>query len=436
MIDGIIAIVGRPNVGKSSLFNRIIGERKSIVHEDPGVTRDRIYAKTSWLTKDLRLIDTGGLQIEGQLFADEIRMQVDLAIEEADIIIFVVSALEGMTNDDEHIARLLRETKKPVLLVANKVDDQHLQSNIYEFYSLGYGEPYPVSTAHGIGIGDVLDWVIKSLPAEGFKEYEDTLSFAAIGRPNVGKSSLVNSILNQDRVIVSDIEGTTRDAIDSPFRFEGEDFVIIDTAGIRKKGKVYEDVEKYSVLRAMGAIDRADVVLFLIDGELGIRAQDKTVAGLAHEAGKPIIIVYNKWDLVDKVEHKQEEVEKEVRAQFQYLSYAPMIFVSALSKRRVHTIIPLVKEVYENSVRRISTSVINEVIHDATVRTPPPSHSGKRLKVFYASQVSVAPPTFVIFVNDPALCHFSYKRYLENQIRDAFNFEGTPIHIILRERGA
>lgn len=436
MIDGIIAIVGRPNVGKSSLFNRIIGERKSIVHEDPGITRDRIYAKTSWLTKDLRLIDTGGLQIDNQLFDDKIKMQVDLAIDEADLIIFVVSALEGLTRDDEHIGRLLRETKKPVLLVANKVDDQSIKNNIYEFYNLGYGEPYSVSTAHGIGTGDVLDWVIKNLPDKKHKENKEATHFAVTGQPNVGKSSLVNSILNQDRVIVSDIGGTTRDAIDTPFKYDGKDYVIIDTAGIRKRGKVYEDVEKYSVLRAMGAIERADVILFLIDGEEGIRAQDKNVAGLAHEAGKPIVILYNKWDAVDKDTHRQNLVEKEVRSQFQYLSYAPILFISALTKKGIHRLLPLIDTVYENSNRRIQTSVINEVIHDAARRTPPPSHGGRRLKLFYASQVSTAPPTFVIFVNDPELCHFSYKRYLENFIRDTFEFEGTPIRILLRERGA
>ncbi|CAM3573157.1 ribosome biogenesis GTPase Der [Erysipelothrix urinaevulpis] len=436
MIDGIVAIVGRPNVGKSSLFNRIIGERKSIVHDEPGVTRDRIYGKASWLTKNLRLIDTGGLQMEGQAFDEEIQMQVELALDEADVILFVVSALEGMTRDDEHIARLLRQSNKKILLVANKVDDQHLVNNIYEFYSLGYGEPFPVSTAHGIGTGDVLDWIIQNLPEQGPKEYDSALTFAVIGMPNVGKSSLVNSVLNQERVIVSDVEGTTRDAIDTPFRFEKQDYVIVDTAGIRKRGKVYEDVEKYSVLRALGAIDRADVVLFVLDGEKGIIAQDKNVAGLAHDAGKPIIIIYNKWDVVDKEEHRQEEVEKMIRNEFQYLSYAPILFVSAKTRRRVHTILPLVEEVHFNSIRRISTSVINEVIHDATLRTPPPSHNGKRLKIFYASQVAVAPPTFVIFVNDPDLCHFSYKRYLENQLREAFEFTGTPIRILLRKRGA
>ena len=436
MIDGVIAIVGRPNVGKSSLFNRIMGERISIVHDQPGVTRDRLYGKTTWLTKDLRFIDTGGIQVEGQIFQDEIQMQVDIAIDEADMIIFVVSTIEGMTNDDQYIARLLRETKKPVLLVANKMDDIQMQPEIYQFYSLGHGDPIAVSCEHGIGVGDLLDEVIKNLPEKGITNYESELSFCIIGRPNVGKSSLVNSLLNQDRVIVSDIEGTTRDAVDTPFRYNDKDYVVIDTAGIRKRGKVYEDVEKYSVLRAMSAIERSDVVVFVLDGEDGIRAQDKHVVGYAHDAGKPILIVNNKWDKVDKEEEKMEDVRKKIMAEFLYLSYAPVAFVSALTRKRVHTLLPIIDDIYANSQRRISTSVINEVIHDAVTLTPPPSHKGKRLKIYYASQVAVGPPTFVIFVNDEDLCHFSYKRYLENQLRKAFDFTGTPIRIIVRKRGS
>ena len=436
MIDGVIAIVGRPNVGKSSLFNRIMGERISIVHDQPGVTRDRLYGKTTWLTKDLRFIDTGGIQVEGQIFQDEIQMQVDIAIDEADMIIFVVSTIEGMTNDDQYIARLLRETKKPVLLVANKMDDIQMQPEIYQFYSLGHGDPIAVSCEHGIGVGDLLDEVIKNLPEKGITNYESELSFCIIGRPNVGKSSLVNSLLNQDRVIVSDIEGTTRDAVDTPFRYNDKDYVVIDTAGIRKRGKVYEDVEKYSVLRAMSAIERSDVVVFVLDGEDGIRAQDKHVVGYAHDAGKPILIVNNKWDKVVKEEEKMEDVRKKIMAEFLYLSYAPVAFVSALTRKRVHTLLPIIDDIYANSQRRISTSVINEVIHDAVTLTPPPSHKGKRLKIYYASQVAVGPPTFVIFVNDEDLCHFSYKRYLENQLRKAFDFTGTPIRIIVRKRGS
>ena len=316
MIDGVIAIVGLPNVGKSSLFNRIMGDRLSIVHDEPGVTRDRLYGKTKWLTKDLRFIDTGGIQIEGQAFGDEIQMQVEIAMDEADMIVFVVSTIEGMTNDDEHIARLLRETNKPVILVANKMDDIQFQSEIYQFYALGHGDPLAVSWEHGIGIGDLLDQVIVKLPEKGITNYEAELSFCLIGRPNVGKSSLVNALLNQDRVIVSDVEGTTRDAVDTPFRFNERDYVVIDTAGIRKRGKVYEDVEKYSVLRAMSAIERADVVVFVLDGEDGIRAQDKHVVGYAHDAGKPILIVNNKWDIVDKEEEGMETVRKKIMGEF------------------------------------------------------------------------------------------------------------------------
>ncbi|AMC93347.1 ribosome-associated GTPase EngA [Erysipelothrix larvae] len=434
MIDGVVAIVGRPNVGKSSLFNRIMGERISIVHETPGVTRDRIYGKTTWLTKELRFIDTGGIQVEGQTFGEEIEMQVEIAIEEADIIVFVVSAPEGITHDDEYVARLLRKTNKPVVVVANKMDDHQFISDIYEFYGLGFDEPMAVSCEHGIGIGDLLDKITTKLPEKGLNTYDEELKFCVIGQPNVGKSSLVNAIINQDRVIVSDIEGTTRDAIDTPFKFEGDDYVIIDTAGIRKRGKVYEKVEKYSVLRAMSAIERSDVVLFVIDGEAGIRQQDKTVAGFAHEAGKPIIIVYNKWDTIDKEETEMETVRKKIYEEFIYLTYAPIVFVSALTKKRVHTLIPLINLVFENSTRRIGTSVVNEVVQDAVMFTPPPSHNGKRLRVYYSSQVSTAPPTFVLFVNDPELCHFSYKRYLENSLRNAFDFTGTPIHIIVRKR--
>lgn len=435
MIDGVVAIVGRPNVGKSSLFNRFIGERVSIVHDEAGVTRDRLYGQSQWLTKDLRFIDTGGIQIEGQPFQEEIKVQVDIAIDEADVIVFLVSTPEGLTHDDQMIATLLRKSKKPVIVAANKMDDIHFQADIYAFYALGYGDPIGVSCEHGIGIGDLLDRIVASLPEQKLKPYENELRFALIGRPNVGKSSLVNALLNQDRVIVSDIEGTTRDAVDTPFRFNNKDYVIIDTAGIKKRGRIYEDVEKYALLRAMAAIERSDVVLFLIDGESGIRAQDKHVAGLAHEMGKPMVIVVNKWDVVDKEETSLEAMRKLVETEFQYLSYAPIVMVSALTKKRVHTLLPLIDEVYANSSRRVSTAVLNEVIQDAVIMTPPPSHHGKRLKVYYASQVATNPPGMVIFVNDPELCHFSYKRYLENQLRRAFDFSGTPIHIMIRKRG-
>ena len=434
MINGVCAIVGRPNVGKSTIFNRIIGERKSIVEDTPGVTRDRIYGKVEWLTKEFRVIDTGGIQLADQPFQKEIEMQVEIAIEEADSIIFIVNGTEGVTRDDEYIAKMLIRSKKPVILAVNKIDDNHLLSNIYEFYSLGLGDPIAVSGVHGIGIGDMLDALIKTFPEKNRRDYEGITSFAFIGRPNVGKSSLVNAILNEERTIVSNIEGTTRDAIDTPFKYDGKEYVVIDTAGIRKRGKIYENIEKYSVLRAMSAIERSDVVCVVLDGETGIREQDKHVAGYAHEAGKGIIILYNKWDSVEKDSYTQIEIEKKIRNEFIYLGYAPILFVSALTKQRVHQILPLIDEVHDYSLMRIQTNVLNEVIMDAQLMTPPPTHNGKRLRIYYASQVGIAPPTFILFVNDPELLHFSYKRFLENKLREAFNFTGTTLRIIARER--
>ena len=432
MIYGITAIVGRPNVGKSTVFNRIIGERKSIVEDTPGVTRDRIYGKAEWLTKEFRVIDTGGIQIENQPFKEEIEMQVEIAIEEADSI--VVNGRDGLTKDDEYIAKMLRKSQKPVILVVNKIDDLQFMDAIYEFYALGLGDPIALSGTHGIGIGDMLDKIVESFPKNIRNEYEGMTRFCLIGRPNVGKSSLVNAILNQDRVIVSNVEGTTRDAIDTPFKREGKEYVVVDTAGIRKRGKVYENVEKYSVMRAMSAIERCDVVLVVIDGESGIRDQDKHVAGYAHEAGKGVILIYNKWDTVDKDENSTVSIEKKLRNEFVYLSYAPILFVSALTKQRIHQILPLIDMVHDYSLLRIQTNVLNEVILDAQLMTPPPTHNGKRLRIYYCSQVAVAPPTFVLFVNDPELLHFSYKRFLENKLREAFDFTGTTLRIIAREK--
>lgn len=434
MIRGTVAIVGRPNVGKSTIFNRLVGERKSIVDDTPGVTRDRIYGEVEWLTQTFRLIDTGGIQIEDQAFATEINMQVEIAIEEADLILFLTSAKEGVTTDDLVISRKLQKSKKPVILAVNKSDNAELQMMQYDFYQLGIGDPMVLSGAHGIGFGDVLDKIIELLPNKEIKPYEGITSFCCIGRPNVGKSSLVNAILNEDRAIVSDVEGTTRDAIDTPFVYDGQEYMIIDTAGIRKKGKIYENIEKYSILRALSAIDRSNVALFLIDGEKGIIDQDKHVAGIAHEAGKGVIIVYNKWDTVEKDEKTMNQITKKIRNEFVYLDYAPIAFVSAKNHARIQQLIPMINEVHDACCMRVATNVLNDVVLDAQMINPPKPHNGRQLHIYYASQVAVEPPTFVLFVNDPELFHFSYKRYIENKIREAFGFVGTPIRIIARQR--
>lgn len=432
MIDGVVAIVGRPNVGKSTLFNRLVGERISIVEDAPGVTRDRIYAKGEWLTKQLSFIDTGGLQLENATFQEEIRAQVEIALDEADVIIFVVSARDGVHTDDAYIAKLLRQYQKTIIVAVNKVDNKEQSDLVYDFYTFGFDHVIATSSVHGIGVGDVLDAVVHALPKKSSASIDGEVKFAVIGRPNVGKSSLVNALLNQERVIVSSLEGTTRDAIDTPFKHEGQAYVVIDTAGIRKRGKVYENIEKYAVLRAMQAIDRADVIVFVMDAERGILEQDKHVAGYAHEAGKPIVIVNNKWDVIEKDQETLHISTKLIRQEFAYLAYAPILFISALTKQRIHTLIPTILRVFEYSNLRIQTSILNEVILDAQTITPPPTHQGKRLKIYYASQVAVAPPTFVLFVNDPNLLHFSYQRYLENRLREAFIFEGTPLRILTR----
>ena len=434
MIDGTIAIVGRPNVGKSTVFNRMLQERLSIVEDIPGVTRDRIYGNCQWLSKTYRLIDTGGIQLEDQPFQKEITAQVEIALEEADVILFLVNGKEGLTSDDKYITSLLRKNKKPVILGVNKIDDISKIDAIYEFYALGFGDPIPVSGVHGIGIGDVLDKAVSLIPKKEEVSYEGMIKFAIIGRPNVGKSSLTNAFLKQDRVIVSDIEGTTRDAVDTVFVANEKTYVVIDTAGIRKRGKIFENVEKYSVLRAQSAIERSDVSLVVIDGEKGIIEQDKHVAGLAHEANKGVIIVYNKWDLVDKNEKTMSEIEKIIRTQFAYLDYAPIAFVSAKDNKRINTLLPLIDLVYNNVNLRIKTNVLNEVVLDAQMANPAKTHNGHRLKIYYASQVSTAPCVIVLFVNDPELMHFSYQRYIENKLREAFGFEGVPIQIVARKK--
>ena len=434
MIDGIVAIVGRPNVGKSTVFNRMLEKRLSIVEDTPGVTRDRIYGDCEWLSKTYRLIDTGGIQIEDVPFQKEINAQVDIAIEEADVIVFLTDGKQGLTNDDQYIAKLLRKSGKPIILAVNKIDDISKINDIYEYYQLGLGDPLAISGVQGIGIGDLLDKVVEIMPERSIDEYEGMIKFAVIGRPNVGKSSLTNAFLRQDRVIVSDIEGTTRDAIDTVFKANDKNYVVIDTAGIRKRGKVYENIEKYSVLRAKSAIERSDLSLVLLDASTGIIEQDKHVAGLAHEAKKGVIIVYNKWDLVDKDDKTMSNITKEIRKQFAYLDYAPIAFVSAKDSKRIHTLLPLIDMVHENINKRIKTNVLNEVILDAQMANPAKPHNGKKLKIYYASQVSTAPCTIVLFVNDPDLMHFSYQRYIENKLREAFGFEGVPINILARRR--
>ena len=431
---GVVAIVGRANVGKSTIFNRMVGERISIVEDVAGVTRDRIYAKASWLTKEFSVIDTGGIELENASFTTQIKMQAEIAIEEADVIVFVVNGREGITKEDEYVARLLQKSRKPIILVVNKIDDNQFRDYIYEFYALGVGDPIPVSGSHGIGIGDLLDQIINQLDLQDEETNEDEISFSIIGRPNVGKSSLTNAILGEERVIVSNIEGTTRDAIDTPFVKDGQKYRVVDTAGMRKKGKVYENIEKYSILRALTSIEKSDVILVVIDGETGIREQDKNVAGYAHEAGKGVVIVYNKWDLVDKDEKTMQKKQKEIYEQFKYLDYARIVFTSAKTGQRVDQIFPLIQESYENSRKRVQTSVLNDVLVDAQLMNPTTTFNGGRLKIFYANQVAVCPPTFVLFSNDPQYLHFSYKRYLENRLREAFGFEGTPIHIICRKR--
>lgn len=434
MVLPVVAIVGQPNVGKSTLFNRIINQRLAIVEDKPGVTRDRNYAQAEWMGHKFDLIDTGGITWEGGKIEDEIRAQAEIAIEEADVIVMLTNVVNHVTDLDERIARLLYRTKKPVILAVNKADNPEQRNDIYDFYSLGLGDPIPVSSSHGTGIGDLLDEIVNDFPAEKDSEADDVISFSMIGRPNVGKSSLVNKLLGEDRVIVANEEGTTRDAVDTPFTKDGIKFKVVDTAGIRRRGKVYEKTEKYSVLRAMSAIERSDVVLLVLDASTGIREQDKHVAGYAHEAGRGIIIVVNKWDLPKKNSTSAKEFEREIRSEFQYLDYAPILFVSAKTGQRIDQIPSMVKEVYDNQNQRIQSSVLNDLLLEASKLVPTPMIKGKRLRVYYMTQVSTNPPTFVVFVNDPELMHFSYERFLINQLRQNFDFTGTPIKILPRKR--
>ena len=434
MVKGVVAIVGRPNVGKSTIFNRMIGERLSIVDDMPGVTRDRLYGKCSWLTKEFRVIDTGGIELEDKPFQVQIRAQAEIAMNEADVIIYVADGRIGVSDDDRYIVRLLRKTKKPVILAVNKIDDGHLLDSIYEFYSLGLGEPIAVSGVHGVGMGDLLDRVIEELPEPVVEEKEDVIKFCCIGRPNVGKSSLINAILKQDRVIVSNIEGTTRDAIDTPFTREDRNYVAIDTAGLKKRGKIYEAIDKYAALRALSAIDRSDIVLLVLDAETGVQEQDKHVIGYAIDAAKAIIIVVNKWDTVEKDQNTMSEYTKKLKEEFKFIDYAPIVYVSAKNGSRLNTIFDEIEHSYVGYNQRIQTSVLNEVLTDAVKHNPPKEFNSGVLKIYYGSQVAIKPPMFVLSVNNPNFLHFSYERYLENQLRRAFGFEGTPIIIKCKPR--
>jgi len=431
----VIAIVGRPNVGKSTLFNRICGGRAAIVEDTPGVTRDRLYRDATWLGRDFTLIDTGGLEFkEEDSLTGQVKKQVEVALEEADVIILVVDGKLGIIPDDYAVAERLRKTKKPVILAVNKVE-RFDNPAFMEFYQLGLGEPIPVSAMHGMNVGDLLDRVTEAMPDLPADDYEpDVIKIAVVGRPNVGKSSLVNIFLGRERVIVSDMPGTTRDAIDTVFRRNGRQYVVIDTAGLRRKSRVENPTERYSVIRSLRAIDRSDVVLMILDAVQGVTEQDKRIAGYAHEAGKATVLVVNKWDMVDKDATTINRFEAEIRRELAFLHYAPTAFTSALTKKRVYQVLDLVDFVAEQAARRVTTSVLNDVLAEATRLTPPPAEKGKRLKIFYATQAGVKPPKFILFVNEPKLLHFSYKRYLEKQLRQAFGFEGNPVWLLIRKR--
>ena len=421
----VVALVGRPNVGKSTIFNKIVGQKISIIEDTPGVTRDRIYSEATYNNYKFNIIDTGGIDISNERFNDNIKVQASIAIDEADIVLFVVDGKEGLTANDFVVRDMLRKAAKKVIVVINKIDTNKSMENIYDFYEFGFEYYIPVSGEHSIGFVELLDTVVSHFREYDYSDEDTRLKFSVIGRPNVGKSSLINALLNEERVIVSDVAGTTRDAIDTTLKYNGEEFVIIDTAGMRKKGKIYENIEKYSLMRSMKAIDRSDICLLVINAEEGIIEHDKHIAGYVLEKGKGLIIVVNKWDTVS--EESIKDYTKKIRNEFQFLSYAPVVFVSALTKKRIHTIMPEVLKVSENIKREISTSVLNDVITDAYMLNIPPSYKGKRLKIYFTNQSGTKPPKFTFHVNNKELVHFSYERYLENKLRENFELEGTPI---------
>ncbi len=433
----VVAVVGRPNVGKSTFFNKVSGKRISIVEDTPGITRDRIYTEAEWCGRSFTMIDTGGIEPSSKdTILSQMREQAEMAVDMADVILFMVNVKDGMTAADKEVAAMLQKCGRPVLLVCNKVDNPgNPPMEMYEFYNLGVGEPYPVSSIHGLGVGDLLDEMIRFFPEEDENdEEEDVIRVAIVGKPNAGKSSLVNRILNENRVIVSNIAGTTRDAIDSAYERDGQKYILIDTAGMRKRGKINENVERYSVVRALGAVDRADVCLIMIDAEEGITEQDTKIAGYVHDQGKASIVVVNKWDLVEKETNTMKNFQNSVKEGLNFMMYAPSVFISAKTGQRVDGLFPMIQSVLEQNRKRISTGVLNDVINEAIAMVQPPSDKGKRLKIYYATQASTAPPTFVLFVNNAELAHYSYIRYLENQLRARFGFEGTPVKFIIKEK--
>jgi len=437
MSKPVIAVVGRPNVGKSTLFNKIIGKRISIVEDTPGVTRDRIYAEGEWCGRSFALIDTGGIEPKNmEVIPAQMRVQAELAMDMSDVVLFIVDGKEGLTNSDMEVAEMLRRKSSKVVLCVNKIDTQKLPDDFYDFYELGLGEPVPVSAANMLNLGDLLDKLLENLPEVAAEDEEDVCKIAVIGKPNVGKSSLINRLLGEERVIVSDIAGTTRDSIDTPLEKNGEKFILIDTAGIRRKSKVYEDIEKYSVIRAIAAIERSDVCIMMLDATQGLTEQDKKIAGLAHESGKGIVVVVNKWDLVEKDTNTMKEFKNKIKAELAFMSYAPYLFISAKTGQRAFDVLDMAKAVAENCAMRVSTRQLNSLLQDAILMKHPPSDKGKSLKVYYVSQVGVKPPLFSFKINKRELMHFSYSRYLENKIREAFGFEGTSIKFVFREKGA
>ncbi|MCC5911888.1 MAG: ribosome biogenesis GTPase Der [Clostridiaceae bacterium] len=436
MAKPIVAVVGRPNVGKSTLFNKVAGKRIAIVEDEPGVTRDRIYTEVEWLNNKFTLIDTGGIEPESEeIIPAQMRRQAQLAIETAQVIIFMVDGREGLISSDREIADMLRKSKKPIILVLNKVDTKNQSPHYYDFYELGLGDPMEISGALGLGIGDLLDEVVKNFPEGAGEDYdENIIRVAVIGKPNAGKSSIINKILGEERVIVSDIAGTTRDAIDTPFTDGEDEYVFIDTAGLRRRSKITENVERYSVVRSLAAIERADVCLLILDAEEGVTEQDKKIAGFSHDNGKAMIIVVNKWDLIEKDNHTMNKFIKDIRTELGFCPYAPIMFVSALTGQRLMTVLDKIKFVANQHAMRVQTGTLNEVVGEAMLLNQPPSDKGKRLKIFYATQASVKPPTFILFINDKELMHFSYLRYIENRVRENFGFEGTPIRFINRQK--